>query len=45
MSFGKQVAANLKRKATKSGRDFMYMAMWGEEPPKKVHMISRPKKF
>lgn len=34
MSGCKRIAASMKRKATKSGHDFMYMLMWGEEPPK-----------
>ena len=38
----KQAGRSLKRKATQSGHEFMYMAMWGEEPPKK-RRITKPK--
>lgn len=35
---------SLKRKATKSRSDLAYMMIWGEEPPKKHHIVSRPKR-
>jgi hypothetical protein len=38
------VSGNLKRKATQSRNDLAYMLMWGEEPPKKHHMVSRPRR-
>lgn len=36
------LCGQLKRKATKSRNDLAYMMMWGEEPPKKHHVVSRP---
>lgn len=38
----KKMASDYKRKATKNGNEFMYMAMWGEEPPKK-RRLTKPK--
>lgn len=36
------INGSLKRKATKSRNDLAYMLIWGEKPPKKHHLVSRP---
>lgn len=38
------LCGSLKQKATKSRNDLAYMMMWGEEPPKKHHAVSKPKR-
>lgn len=40
----KRLAANYKRKATKSGHEFAYMLMWGEEVPKGKKTLRPSKK-
>lgn len=37
------IGGQLKRKATKSRNDLAYMLLWGEEPPKKHHLVSKPR--
>ncbi len=38
------LCGSMKKKATQSRNELAYMMMWGEEPPKKRHVVSRPKK-
>ena len=41
MSLGKRMGASLKRKATKAGHEFAYMAIWHEEVPKGRKTLKR----